>query len=251
MDLEKSKNEFIKYTENYDLKDINIERKQKHSIRVMNISKEIAKGIGITQAEIDIATLIGLLHDIARFEQYTKYHTFKDSQSIDHGDLGEEILNKEIRKYIETEEYDKIIKLAVKNHNKYKIPEGLSPKEKIFAQIIRDAYKIDILYESVEMFWKKEENLVENSEISPEVFNQFIQKNQVKIENRRTPIDNIISVIAFIFDINFKISFEIIKREDYINKILNRYKIKNIDTKEKIEKIREIANSYIEQKIKE
>ena len=101
------------------------------------------------------------------------------------------------------------------------------------------------------MFWKKEENLVENSEISPEVFNQFIQKNQVKIENRRTPIDNIISVIAFIFDINFKISFEIIKREDYINKILNRYKIKNIDTKEKIEKIREIANSYIEQKIKE
>lgn len=251
MDLEKSKNEFIKYTENYDLKDINIERKQKHSIRVMNISKEIAKGIGITQAEIDIATLIGLLHDIARFEQYTKYHTFKDSQSIDHGDLGEEILNKEIRKYIETEEYDKIIKLAVKNHNKYKIQEGLSPKEKIFAQIIRDADKIDILYESVEMFWKKEENLVENSEISPEVFNQFIQKNQVKIENRRTPIDNIISVIAFIFDINFKISFEIIKREDYINKILNRYKIKNIDTKEKIEKIREIANSYIEQKIKE
>lgn len=251
MDLEKSKNEFIKYTENYDLKDINIERKQKHSIRVMNISKEIAKGIGITQAEIDIATLIGLLHDIARFEQYTKYHTFKDSQSIDHGDLGEEILNKEIRKYIETEEYDKIIKLAVRNHNKYKIQEGLSPKEKIFAQIIRDADKIDILYESVEMFWKKEENLVENSEISPEVFNQFIQKNQVKIENRRTPIDNIISVIAFIFDINFKISFEIIKREDYINKILNRYKIKNIDTKEKIEKIREIANAYIEQKIKE
>ena len=217
----------------------------------MNISKEIAKGIELTQAEVDIATLIGLLHDIARFEQYTKYHTFKDSQSIDHGDLGEEILNKEIRKYIEKQEYDKIIKLAVKNHNKYKIQEGLSPKEKIFAQIIRDADKIDILYESVEMFWKKEENLVENSEISPEVFNQFIQKNQVKIENRRTPIDNIISVIAFIFDINFKISFEIIKREDYINKILNRYKIKNIDTKEKIEKIREIANSYIEQKIKE
>ena len=45
--------------------------------------------------------LIGLLHDIARFEQYTKYKTFRDSISIDHGDLGVEILfeEKEIEKY--------------------------------------------------------------------------------------------------------------------------------------------------------
>ena len=129
MNIEKAIEEFIKYTENYNLDGPRIEGKQKHSIRVMEISKEIAQGLRLTLEEIDIATLIGLLHDIARFEQYTQYHTFKDAQSIDHGDLGVEILNKDIRKYIETDKYDETIKLAVKNHNKYKIQEGLTQKQ--------------------------------------------------------------------------------------------------------------------------
>lgn len=250
MNLEKSIQEFIKYTEKYDLNNENIERKQKHSIRVMKISKEIAEGLSLTQEEVDIATLIGLLHDIARFEQYTKYHTFEGSESIDHGELGVEILNRDIRRYIETDQYDEIIKLVVKNHNKYKIQEDLNLKQKLFAQIIRDADKIDIFYESVEMFWKGRESLVEESTISVEVFKQFLDNTQVKAENKKTPIDDVIAIMAFIFDINFKISFQILKEQDYVNKTLNRYDMYDFKTKEKLEEIRKIANLYIEQKIK-
>lgn len=250
MNLEKSIQEFIKYTEKYDLNNENIERKQKHSIRVMKISKEIAEGLNLTQEEVDIATLIGLLHDIARFEQYTKYHTFKDSESVDHGELGVEILNRDIRKYIETDQYDEIIKLAVKNHNKYKIQEDLNLKQKLFAQIIRDADKIDIFYESVELFWKGRESLVEESTISIEVFKQFLDNTQVKAENKKTPIDDVITIMAFIFDINFKVSFQILKEQDYVNKTLNRYNMHDSETKQKLEEIRKIANLYIEQKIK-
>ena len=251
MNIEKAIEEFIKYTENYNLDGPRIEGKQKHSIRVMEISKEIAQGLRLTLEEIDIATLIGLLHDIARFEQYTQYHTFKDAQSIDHGDLGVEILNKDIRKYIETDKYDETIKLAVKNHNKYKIQEGLTQKQELFAKIIRDAEKIDILYESAEMFWKGRESEIEEATISEEVFEQISKNTQVKVETRKTPIDDVVSVIAFIFDINFKVSFEILKKENYINRILDRYDIKNIETKRKVENIRDIANQYIERKIKE
>ena len=251
MNIEKAIEEFIKYTENYNLDGPRIEGKQKHSIRVMEISKEIAQGLRLTLEEIDIATLIGLLHDIARFEQYTQYHTFKDAQSIDHGDLGVEILNKDIRKYIETDKYDETIKLAVKNHNKYKIQEGLTQKQELFAKIIRDADKIDILYESAEMFWNGRECEIEEATISEEVFEQISKNTQVKVETRKTPIDDVVSVIAFIFDINFKVSFEILKKENYINRILDRYDIKNIETKRKVENIRDIANQYIERKIKE
>ena len=42
-----------------------------------------------------------------RFEQYKKYETFKDLESIDHGDLGAEILENDIRKYIETDQLPK------------------------------------------------------------------------------------------------------------------------------------------------
>ena len=246
MDLKKAKEEFLKYTENYDLKNSHIIGKQKHSLRVMEISEQIAKGLNLTQEEIELATLIGLLHDIARFEQYTRYQTFKDFISIDHGDLGVEILNKDIRKYIETDKYDEIIKLSIKNHNKYAIEKGLTKEQELFAKIVRDADKIDIIYEAVGMFWKGKEDEIENSNITKEVLEQFRNNKQIDKILRKTPIDDVVLVIALIFDINFKTSLEIIKNNDYINKVLDRYNIKNENTKQEIEEIRKIAKEYME-----
>ena len=64
IDIEKAKQEFIVYTEKYDLQNENIKRKQEHSLRVMQISEKLAKMLGLSKEEIQLATLIGLLHDI-------------------------------------------------------------------------------------------------------------------------------------------------------------------------------------------
>ena len=42
INIEEAKEEFIKYTENFNTKDKNVKRKQQHSIRVMKIAKQIA-----------------------------------------------------------------------------------------------------------------------------------------------------------------------------------------------------------------
>lgn len=250
INLEKAKEEFIKYTENYDLTNDKIKGKQIHSLRVMEISKQIVERLGLSQEDVELATLIGLLHDIARFEQYTLYNTFRDLESIDHGDLGEEILQKDIRKYIENNQYDNIIMKAVKNHNKYRIEEEITEKEELFAKIVRDSDKIDIFYESVVMFWKGKEEQVEKSIISKETTEQFENFVQIKRKKEESAIDNVIRVIAFIFDMNFKPSFQILKEEDYINKILNRYDFKDEYTKQKVEEIRKIANEYVKRHAK-
>lgn len=250
INLEKAKKEFIKYTENYDLENSRIKGKQTHSLRVMEISRQIAEGLKLSQEEIELATLIGLLHDIARFEQFTQYHTYRDMESFDHGDYGVQILEKDIRKYIETNKYDDIIKKSIKYHNKYRMPEELTETEKIFAGIVRDADKLDILYESVVMFWIGKEKQVEESKISQSALEQF--KNSVQIKNRKdeSPIDDVIKVIAFIYDMNFKPSFQILKEEDYINKILDRYNLKDEYTKSVVDEIRNIANEYVEKQAK-
>ena len=249
INLEKAKQQFIEYTENYDLGNEHIKRKQEHSLRVMDISKQIAEGINLLQEGIELAMLIGLLHDIARFEQYTKYRTFRDFESIDHGDLGAKILQKDIRKYIDTNEYDDIIIKAVKNHNKFKIEENLSEKEMLFAKIVRDADKIDIFYESVEMFWKGQEKQVEESIISEDILQQINNFSQTKRKAEESQIDKVIRVVAFIFDMNFKSSFQILKNGNYVNKILDRFNFKDEYTKRKVEQIRKIANEYIENRI--
>lgn len=247
MDIEKAKKEFIKYTNEYDTQNENISRKIGHSIRVMEISGEIAKNLNLDDEQIELAKLIGLLHDIARFEQWTRYQTFKDSISCDHGDLGVEILQKDnfIRRFIQDEKFDKIILIAIKNHNKYKIEENLTENELLFSKIIRDADKLDIMYEGVEMFWKdkKEVYEVENSDITLEIYNQFMSNETINRKYSKLPADRLICFLGFIFDINYKYSFNTIKQEDYINKILNKFDFKH---KEKFEKIREIANKYIE-----
>ena len=70
INIEKCKDEFLKYTERYDVSDEEIKRKQLHSLRVMQRSKIIAQSLKLSEEEIQVATLIGLLHDIGRFEQY-------------------------------------------------------------------------------------------------------------------------------------------------------------------------------------
>lgn len=248
INLEKAKEEFIKYVDNYDLSNDNISRKKYHSMRVMEISEKIAKKQGLNQEKVELATIIGLLHDIARFEQYTQYKTFSDLDSFDHGDYGVEILKEDIRKYIATSQYDEIIMKAIKNHNKFEIEKGLTEEELFFAKLVRDADKTDIIYEGTELFWKNQDKEIANAKISEEVYNQFLSNNQIKREKGKKYQykDGIIGVIAFIFDINFKETFEIIKENNYINKIIDRFEYK--EDKEKMEKIKEIANKYIEEK---
>ena len=254
INLEKAKQQFVKYTEEFNLKDENIKRKQLHSLRVMAISEEIAKTLGINKEKINLATLIGLLHDIARFEQYTQFQTYNDLQSFDHGNYALNILEKDIRKYIETNKYDEIIKTAIKNHNKYQIDERINEEDKVFAKIIRDADKIDIIYQAVEIFWNGAESEINKTKISENVETQFRNYKQIKREKngiKQVNIDRVLGVIAFIFDINFNKSFKILKEQDYINKIFDRFNIEDKETRDKIEDIRRIANEYINKKIEE
>ena len=68
-------------------------------------------------------------------------------------------------------------------------------------------------------------------------------------ENRKTYMDFWISYIAFIFDFNFTAGLKHIRKMNYINRIIDRLDYKNIDTKEKMEKIRKHANKYVKFKL--
>lgn len=253
INIEKAEKEFLKFTENYDLNNPNIKRKQQHSLRVMKISEEIAIGEGLSEEEIQLAKIIGLLHDVSRFKQYTEYQTFKDKISFDHGDMGVEILEKDefIRNFIQTNEYDSIIKKAIKNHNKFEIEKGLSELEEKFCKIIRDADKIDIFYEAIEMFWLGEEDKIEDSDISDSIQTEFYKKRTINRYEIKSDdyINKMISIIAFIFDINYHTSFEIVKKQNYINQIIDRFNFKKEKTQKAVEEIRKFANEYVLEKI--
>lgn len=255
IDLEKCKKEFFKYVSRYDLQKENIKRKELHSLRVMEESRKIAELLKLDKEKIELAELIGLLHDIGRFEQYNKEEVYLNERLLDHADLGVEILKKDnyIKKYIDDEYYSNLIFKAIKNHNKLKIEEGLNEEELLFSKIIRDADKLDIFYEGVEIYWNKqiEKENVESSKISDKIEKQFIEKRPIqKFGNEKNDtVDGVLILLAYIYDINFSETFRIINKEDYINRILNRFDFKDEKTKEKIENLKKILLMYINSKI--
>ena len=139
---------FDKYTSNYDLNDINLKSKYNHSYRVMKLMTKYAEKLGWNKQDIELAKIIGLLHDYGRFEQYRIYKNFIDLKTIDHADKSvEELFDKnEIVNFTNrTEDYD-LIRFAIKNHNKLTIEDTDNQEYIKFAKLIRDADKVDIMY---------------------------------------------------------------------------------------------------------
>lgn len=245
VDINNAQKNFLKYVQNYDLNNENIKRKEQHSLRVMAISKKIAEELKLSEEEIKLATLIGLIHDIGRFEQYTKWKTFSDRISTNHGVLGSKILeeNNFIRTFVTENKYDEIIKKAIINHNKYQIDENLNKTELLYSKIIRDADKIDILYEVADGILMKDVDLRDLC-ISENYFRQFHSKKTIKIADEQNDLDKLILKIAFIFDLNFECSKKIIKEEKYIERILNRFEFKNEKAINQIREIKTIIKNF-------
>lgn len=249
IDLNKATKEFDDYVKKYDFNNRHIKGKHLHTYRVMDYCKEIAQSLNLNEEETKLAQIIGLLHDIARFEQQAKYNTFSDLKSFDHGDYGAKILkeNDFIRKFIEDNSYDEIILKAITNHNKYKIEDGLSQEQILFSKIIRDADKLDIYYETLEFFYNENDvEKIENGMIEDYIMNQIIEQKQVKKGISDQKINNVLITLAFVFDINFEYSFKVLKEKDYINKIVDKFNFKNEETKAKMEEVREEINKYLE-----
>ena len=98
INIKKAEEEFRKYTNKFDHTNEKITIKIEHTYRVEKISKTIAENLNLDEENIQLATLIGLLHDIGRFEQVKRYNSFSDLETEDHASLGVEILKKD--KYI-------------------------------------------------------------------------------------------------------------------------------------------------------
>lgn len=83
---------FLNYAERYDTTKGMIRHKIEHTFRVADLSERYANALGMGPDDAAWAWFFGLLHDIGRFEQVRRFGTFVDSQSVDHAELGADIL---------------------------------------------------------------------------------------------------------------------------------------------------------------
>ena len=242
-DIEKSIQAFEDFVKKYDMSNDMISLKYYHTFRVVEQSLNICKSLNLSEEDTNIAFLIALLHDIGRFEQGKRFGTFIDSKSMDHGEFGCKLLFEEglIRKFIEDDKYDEIIRKAIYYHNKFAIEEDLSERELLHSKIIRDADKIDIIHNVVNLGHIKLND--DDSEISDEVKEDFLSERSVHYSHKRTKNDSVMTMLGFVFDLNFEYSYRYFKDNDFINKMFSNLKNKDI-----FEEYVNRLNEYIEGK---
>lgn len=245
-------NAFAEYVRNYDPSDEKIKLKINHTYRVAGLCQRIAESLGLSEPDVDIAWLLGMLHDIGRFEQIRRFGTFNDAQSVDHAEFGADLLFKEglIRKFAEgyyeecelarsgNEEAEQIIKnnehhnkdtglleMAIRQHNKYRVKEDLTERQRMFCDILRDADKVDIFKVNadipMEIIYDVTTEELKNGVITKEVLESFYKKETVLKSVRRSAVDHIVGHISLLFELVYKESYRQAKEQGYVYKLLD------------------------------
>lgn len=245
-------NAFAEYVRNYDPSDEKIKLKIDHTYRVAGLCQRIAESLDLSEPDVDIAWLLGMLHDIGRFEQIRRFGTFNDVQSVDHAEFGADLLFKEglIRKFAEgyyeecelarswNEEAEQIIKnnehhnkdtglleMAIRQHNKYRVKEDLTERQRMFCDILRDADKVDIFKVNadipMEIIYDVTTEELKNGVITKEVLESFYKKETVLKSVRRSAVDHIVGHISLLFELVYKESYRQAKEQGYVYKLLD------------------------------
>ena len=243
IDREKANAAFDKYVSNYDMSNKLIYLKYNHTYRTCEQSLNLAKSLNLSEEDTNIAYIIALLHDFGRFEQVKRFNTFNDLASIDHALLACKLLFEDglIRDFISDNKYDELIRKSIYSHNKYSIEEDLNERELMHAKIIRDADKLDIVYNITNLNQVNFDD--DDSNISDNVKESYKNRVAVKRDENTTKNDALLIMFGFVFDLNFDYSFKYYKENNIIEKMYNK-----LNDKSKFIEYVEILNKYIEGK---
>lgn len=256
LDYNKALIEFEYYLKKYNLNDEKCKLKQTHTYNVVKYSELLAKELKLSTEDIILAKIIALLHDIGRFEQLKIQNSFNDLANVDHAQLAIKILfeDKMIRKFIKTNKYDNIILKAIENHNKLNINKNLNKRENLHAKILRDADKTDNFricsWESFENIFDSSAAKLSDSFISDKIYCDFMNNRCILYSDITTDLDYWISVIALIYDYNFLPLLKYITENNFINILIDRIHYNNLETKKKMDNIKDHAMDYLVSKLK-
>lgn len=206
----------------------NVTLKELHTQKVCEAIIEIGKSLRLNEEELQLAEIIALFHDVGRFEQYKIYGTFMDSKSVNHAELGIEILLRHNTLDHLSAEIKNLIIKAIRYHNRPRLPELESEECLLYARLIRDADKMDIYrllteYYSGQKQGKRnkaiELELPDTANASETVISAVINRAIVNFKDVNNLNDFKLLQLAWIYDVNFSFTHRYISNKKYLESI--------------------------------
>jgi len=174
-----------------------------------------------------LAAAIAICHDVGRFPQYRDFGTFNDAVSVNHAALAVQTLTRERVLDGLDDGLRRMLLQAVAHHNVFILPENLDPVSRRFAQLIRDADKLDIWRVLIE-YWSlsPEERasaviweLPDTGSCSQNALDEVIAGRMLNRTLLVTADDFKLLQLSWVFDLHFAESFRILAEQRYIDSL--------------------------------
>ena len=246
---------FEKYLDEYDREDDKIRLKILHTYEVVKCAEQIATDMGLSREDVELAKIIGLLHDIGRFEQIRRYDSFQFT-TMDHARYGAGLLFGKkgmIRQFLPEDSFDAIIEKAIEKHSDFALEGIEDPRTLLHARLIRDADKLDNcrvkIEESIQTLLGLTEEEAGKGLISPKVWQSCLERKSILLSDRVTKVDYWVSYVAQFFDVNFPETCAIILKENYLPLMVHRLTYEEKETTEKMEQLLLNCQLFLEEKL--
>jgi hypothetical protein len=205
----------------------NFHLKKEHTERVCAEIVGLGRQLGLGVEHLRLAEITALFHDLGRFEQYARYGTFADSRSVDHAQLGVEILReKKVLAGLEDGVRDLVLRI-IAWHNRVALPAEADATFLFFARLLRDADKLDI-WRVVTDYYRQdnpasnaalEMGLPDTPAISDAVATDLLAGRIVDIRQVQNLNDLKLLQVGWVYDLNFPPSFCRLRDKGYLDLI--------------------------------
>jgi putative nucleotidyltransferase with HDIG domain len=203
--------------------------KKDHSYRVAGNTEMLSDSMNLNADDRKLAWLAGLFHDIGRFEQLVNHNTFNDVTSLDHAEHSVSVLKDKNTLSGLAAEFQELVYFSIYHHNKLRLPAKAGEHEIFHARLLRDADKLDILKVLTDYYSDKNRkpnhtltwDLPAGGQVSQAVAKQILSGKLVSKENVQNETDVKIMQLSWVYDLNFKPSFEFIFHNRFFEKIYN------------------------------
>lgn len=224
---------FNKYYETFTKLSENHQRifeiKKEHSLRVADIALLLSDKLEWADDDKKLTFLIGILHDIGRFSQMLEFNTFSDEKSVDHAERAITVIKESgLLETLDISNKEPVF-AAILNHNKFKIQDGLTGQQLLHSKLIRDADKLDIYRVLADYYSKRNGDinhtltweLQKGTVVSPAVAKEILSGKMVSKKNLVSEIDVKIMQLSWVYDLNFRPTFEYLMKHRYLENVYN------------------------------
>ncbi|MBJ6752635.1 HD domain-containing protein [Geomonas sp. Red421] len=227
-DLAPLRDWFSSYCDSFRTSDLEVQRnfdlKQEHTRNVCRDALLIAHGMG-PRFEM-LAEVAALCHDLGRFPQFRDYHTFKDSESLNHAHLSAHIMKQHhVLDFLPDEERG-CIEVAVRMHNAFLVPQGLPAVTEDLLRLLRDADKLDIWRVFIEYFNAPEAERASGAGLgfpdlpgcSAEPLAAVAAGRMVQLSTLKSLNDFKLLQVSWIYDINYPATLRLIRERSVLER---------------------------------